>query len=171
MKKEKLAYYGRMLEEEFNALFVSQKLVIKEGLAPKLNKKALFINAICAERGEVSLQSLNALFANSKKLDSQGYFKADDIITFEDLAKIQKASLCGAAYADQPDALRLLSSDGTPMFFEVHRAKKNGALSIALVKFDPCLVDVTFISKEAQKAEKEKKEREMLEKLLKKYGN
>lgn len=171
MTKEKMAYYGKMANKDFNALFTSQTLTVKEGITPKLSKKALFINAIIGERGEVTLHTLNCLFANSAKLDKQGYFTDGDIITFQDLASIQKASLIGATCADNPDALRLLNADRKPVFLEVHRDKKTGSLSVARTEFDPCLCTVKVITKEEQMKAKEKKERAMLEKLLEKYGN
>lgn len=170
MTKEKMAYYGKMANKDFNALFVSQTLTVKEGITPKLSKKALYINALVAERGEMSLRELNALYANSNKLDKKGYFTSADIITFNDLANIQRASLLGAKCADNPDALRLLNADKKPCFLEVHRDKKTGSLSVARVEFDDCLCDIKVISKAEIDAKKEKKEREMLEKLLKKYG-
>ncbi len=170
MKAEKNAYYGKMSNKDFNALFVSQTFVLKEGYTPKLGKKALFINAIVNDREEVSLRTLNNLYANSAKMDKAGYFKACDIISFEDLAKIQRASLQGALSADNPDALRLLNADGKPCFLEVHRDKKTGALSIAKVEFDPCLCSAKVISKAEQEEKKEKAERAMLAKLLEKYG-
>lgn len=171
MNKEKMAYYGKMTSADFNALFVKKTITVKEGVTAKLGKKALFINALVSEREEVTLHTLNALYANSNKLDKKGYFTSSDIITFQDLARIQQLSLQGAVSADNPDALRILNSKGKPSFFEVHRDKKTGSLSIAKVEFNPCLCDIKVISKDEQEKAKEKKERELLAKLLEKYGN
>lgn len=171
MTKEKLAYYGKLSNADFTALFTSQNMTVKEGLTPKLGKKLLFIRAICLDKGEVSLHSLNVLYGNSAKIEKRGYFKADEIITFEDLAKLQKLTIQGATCAVKEDALRMLSADGKPLFMEVHRDKKTGSLSVALTEYDPCLCDVTVIPEADWKKAKEDAERKQLAKLLEKYGN
>lgn len=171
MTKEKLAYYGKMSNADFTALFTSQNMTVKEGLTPKLGKKLSFIRTMCLDRGEISLHSLNSLYADSKKIDKRGYFKADEIITFDDLAKLQKLTIQGATCAVKDDALRMLDADGKPLFMEVHRDKKTGSLSVALTVYDTCLCDVTVIPEAEWKKAKEEAERKQLAKLLEKYGN
>lgn len=170
MTKEKLAYYGKLSNADFTALFTSQNMTVKEGLTPKLGKKLMYIRAMCMDRGEISLHDLNVYYANGGKIEKRGYFKADEIITFEDLAKLQKLTIQGATCAVKEDSLRMLNANGEPLFMEVHRNKKTGSLSVALTVYDPCLCDVTVIPEAEWKKAKEEAERKQLAKLLEKYG-